>query len=77
MTANNVLSIDGVVFFKINNQKNRFRVENFKLLLHNCTVKEDVCGKVELDTNFFQNREEMGRTLRKSLNKKPRWNYHK
>jgi len=67
MTADNVpCSIDGVVFFKINNpEKAVLEVEEFKFAITQLSqaALRDVCGKVELDT-ILSKREEMGKNIK-------------
>jgi len=67
MTADNVpCSIDGVVFFKINNpEKAVLEVEeyNFAITQLSQAALRDVCGKVELDT-ILSKREEMGKNIK-------------
>ena len=64
MTEDNVpCSIDGVVFFKVNNpEKAVLEVEeyNFAITQLAQAALRDVCGKVELDT-ILSKREEMGK----------------
>lgn len=68
MTEDNVpCSIDGVVFFKINNpEKAVLEVEEYKFAITQLSqaALRDVCGKVELDT-ILSNREEMGKNIKK------------
>src|SRR5680860_1035145 len=63
MTADNVpCSIDGVVFFRINDpEKAVLEVEeyNYAIAQLSQAALRDVCGKVELDT-ILSKREEMG-----------------
>ncbi|MGB5667696.1 MAG: slipin family protein [Maribacter sp.] len=67
MTEDNVpCSIDGVVFFKINNpEKAVLEVEEFKFAITQLSqaALRDVCGKVELDT-ILSKREEMGKNIK-------------
>ena len=67
MTEDNVpCSIDGVVFFKINNpEKAILRVEEYKFAITQLSqaALRDVCGKVELDT-ILSKREEMGKNIK-------------
>ena len=67
MTEDNVpCSIDGVVFFKINNpEKAVLEVEeyNFAITQLSQAALRDVCGKVELDT-ILSKREEMGKNIK-------------
>jgi len=67
MTADNVpCSIDGVVFFKIDDpEKAVLRVEeyNFAIAQLSQAALRDVCGKVELDT-ILSKREEMGKNIK-------------
>ena len=67
MTEDNVpCSIDGVVFFKINNpEKAVLEVEEFKFAITQLAqaALRDVCGKVELDT-ILSKREEMGKNIK-------------
>jgi regulator of protease activity HflC (stomatin/prohibitin superfamily) len=67
MTADNVpCSIDGVVFFKINNpEKAVLEVEQYKFAITQLAqaALRDVCGKVELDT-ILSKREEMGKNIK-------------
>jgi regulator of protease activity HflC (stomatin/prohibitin superfamily) len=67
MTEDNVpCSIDGVVFFKINNpEKAVLEVEdyNFAITQLSQAALRDMCGKVELDT-ILSKREEIGRNIR-------------
>lgn len=68
MTEDNVpCSIDGVVFFKINNpEKAVLEVEqyNFAITQLSQAALRDVCGKVELDT-ILSKREEMGKNIKR------------
>lgn len=67
MTEDNVpCSIDGVVFFRINNpEKAVLEVEEYKFAITQLSqaALRDVCGKVELDT-ILSKREEMGRNIK-------------
>ena len=67
MTADNVpCSIDGVVFFRINDpEKAVLEVEkyNFAIAQLSQAALRDVCGKVELDT-ILSKREEIGRNIK-------------
>jgi regulator of protease activity HflC (stomatin/prohibitin superfamily) len=67
MTEDNVpCSIDGVVFFKINNpEKAVLEVEQYKFAITQLAqaALRDVCGKVELDT-ILSKREEMGKNIK-------------
>ena len=67
MTADNVpCSIDGVVFFKINDpEKAVLEVEQYKFAITQLAqaALRDVCGKVELDT-ILSKREEMGKNIK-------------
>lgn len=67
MTADNVpCSIDGVLFFKINNpEKAVLQVEAYKFAITQLAqaALRDVCGKVELDT-ILSKREEMGKNIK-------------
>lgn len=67
MTEDNVpCSIDGVVFFKIENpEKAVLEVEeyNFAITQLSQAALRDVCGKVELDT-ILSKREEMGKNIK-------------
>lgn len=67
MTSDNVpCSIDGVVFYKVNNpEKAVLEVEEFKFAISQLAqaALRDVCGKVELDT-ILSNREEMGKNIK-------------
>ena len=67
MTEDNVpCSIDGVVFFKINDpEKAVLEVEEFKFAITQLAqaALRDVCGKVELDT-ILSKREEMGKNIK-------------
>lgn len=67
MTEDNVpCSIDGVVFFKINDpEKAVLEVEQYKFAITQLSqaALRDVCGKVELDT-ILSKREEMGKNIK-------------
>ncbi len=67
MTEDNVpCSIDGVVFFKINNpEKAVLEVEEYSFAITQLSqaALRDVCGKVELDT-ILSKREEMGKNIK-------------
>ena len=67
MTADNVpCSIDGVLFFKINNpEKAILEVEEYKFAITQLAqaALRDVCGKVELDI-ILSKREEMGKNIK-------------
>lgn len=67
MTEDNVpCSIDGVVFFKINDPERAvLEVEEYKFAITQLAqaALRDVCGKVELDT-ILSKREEMGRNIK-------------
>lgn len=67
MTEDNVpCSIDGVVFFKINDpEKAVLEVEEYKFAISQLAqaALRDVCGKVELDT-ILSKREEMGKNIK-------------
>ena len=67
MTEDNVpCSIDGVVFFKIQNpEKAVLEVEEFKFAITQLSqaALRDVCGKVDLDT-ILSKREEMGNNIK-------------
>ncbi|MDH3382300.1 MAG: SPFH domain-containing protein, partial [Flavobacteriaceae bacterium] len=67
MTSDNVpCSIDGVVFFKINDpEKAVLEVEayHFAITQLSQAALRDVCGKVELDT-ILSKREEMGQNIK-------------
>jgi len=67
MTEDNVpCSIDGVVFFKINDpEKAVLEVEEYKFAITQLAqaALRDVCGKVELDT-ILSKREEMGKNIK-------------
>ena len=68
MTEDNVpCSIDGVVFFKINDPERAvLEVEQYKFAIMQLAqaALRDVCGKVELDT-ILSKREEMGKNIKK------------
>ena len=72
MTEDNVpCSIDGVVFFKINDpEKAVLEVEEFKFAILQLAqaALRDVCGKVELDT-ILSKREEMGKNIKEIVEK--------
>ncbi|MFO7672827.1 MAG: slipin family protein [Lutibacter sp.] len=72
MTSDNVpCSIDGVVFYKVNNpEKAVLEVEEFKFAISQLAqaALRDVCGKVELDT-ILSNREEMGKNIKTIVEK--------
>ena len=72
MTEDNVpCSIDGVVFFKINNpEKAVLEVEEYKFAIMQLAqaALRDVCGKVELDT-ILSKREEMGNNIKAIVEK--------
>ncbi|MEW7291281.1 slipin family protein [Aquimarina sp. 2304DJ70-9] len=67
MTEDNVpCSIDGVVFFRINNpEKAVLEVEEYKFAISQLSqaALRDVCGKVELDI-ILSKREEMGKNIK-------------
>ena len=67
MTEDNVpCSIDGVVFFKVENpEKAVLEVEKFQFAISQLAqaALRDVCGKVELDT-ILAKREEMGKNIK-------------
>ena len=67
MTEDNVpCSIDGVVFFKINDPERAvLEVEQYKFAITQLAqaALRDVCGKVELDT-ILSKREEMGKNIK-------------
>lgn len=67
MTEDNVpCSIDGVVFFKINDpEKAVLEVEQYSFAITQLSqaALRDVCGKVELDT-ILSKREEMGKNIK-------------
>jgi len=67
MTEDNVpCSIDGVVFFKIDNpEKAVLEVEEYSFAITQLSqaALRDVCGKVELDT-ILSKREEMGKNIK-------------
>jgi len=67
MTQDNVpCSIDGVVFFKIDDpEKAVLEVEEYKFAITQLSqaALRDVCGKVELDT-ILSKREEMGKNIK-------------
>ena len=72
MTEDNVpCSIDGVVFFKINDPvKAVLEVEEYKFAITQLAqaALRDVCGKVELDT-ILSKREEMGKNIKAIVEK--------
>jgi len=72
MTQDNVpCSIDGVVFFKINDpEKAVLEVEEYKFAITQLSqaALRDVCGKVELDT-ILSKREEMGKNIKEIVEK--------
>jgi len=72
MTEDNVpCSIDGVVFFKINDpEKAVLEVEEYKFAITQLSqaALRDVCGKVELDT-ILSKREEMGKNIKNIVEK--------
>ncbi len=72
MTEDNVpCSIDGVVFFRINNpEKAVLEVEEFAFAITQLSqaALRDVCGKVELDT-ILSKREEMGKNIKTIVEK--------
>ncbi len=72
MTEDNVpCSIDGVVFFKIDNpEKAVLEVEEYKFAILQLAqaALRDVCGKVELDT-ILSKREEMGNNIKTIVEK--------
>lgn len=75
MTEDNVpCSIDGVVFFKIDNpEKAVLEVEEYKFAIMQLAqaALRDVCGKVELDT-ILSKREEMGKNIKTIVEKETR-----
>jgi len=75
MTEDNVpCSIDGVVFFKINNpEKAVLEVEEYKFAITQLSqaALRDVCGKVELDT-ILSKREEMGKNIKRIVEQETR-----
>ncbi len=75
MTQDNVpCSIDGVVFFKINNpEKAVLEVEEYKFAITQLAqaALRDVCGKVELDT-ILSKREEMGKNIKSIVEQETR-----
>jgi len=77
MTEDNVpCSIDGVVFFKINDpEKAVLEVEEYKFAIMQLAqaALRDVCGKVELDT-ILSKREEMGKNI-KTIVEKETWEW--
>ncbi len=77
MTQDNVpCSIDGVVFFRINDpEKAVLEVEeyNFAITQLSQAALRDVCGKVELDT-ILSKREEMGQNIKEIVeNETEKW----
>ncbi|MGI9542997.1 MAG: slipin family protein [Cyclobacteriaceae bacterium] len=72
MTEDNVpCSIDGVVFFRIENpEKAVLEVEEYKFAIMQLSqaALRDVCGKVELDT-ILSKREEMGKNIKTIVEK--------
>ncbi|MDQ1771928.1 slipin family protein [Labilibaculum sp. A4] len=72
MTEDNVpCSIDGVVFFQINDpEKAVLEVEEYKFAISQLAqaALRDVCGKVELDT-ILSKREEMGKNIKTIVEK--------
>jgi regulator of protease activity HflC (stomatin/prohibitin superfamily) len=72
MTEDNVpCSIDGVVFFKVNDpEKAILEVEQFNFAITQLAqaALRDVCGKVELDT-ILSKREEMGKNIKAIVEK--------
>lgn len=72
MTEDNVpCSIDGVVFFKIDDpEKAVLEVEEYKFAIMQLAqaALRDVCGKVELDT-ILSKREEMGKNIKTIVEK--------
>nr|WP_320120246.1 slipin family protein [uncultured Marinifilum sp.] len=72
MTEDNVpCSIDGVVFFKIDDpEKAVLEVEEYKFAIMQLAqaALRDVCGKVELDT-ILSKREEMGKNIKSIVEK--------
>jgi regulator of protease activity HflC (stomatin/prohibitin superfamily) len=72
MTEDNVpCSIDGVVFFKVNDpEKAILEVEKFNFAITQLAqaALRDVCGKVELDT-ILSKREEMGKNIKAIVEK--------
>lgn len=75
MTADNVpCSIDGVVFFRINDpEKAVLEVEeyNYAIAQLSQAALRDVCGKVELDT-ILSKREEMGGNIKDNVEEETR-----
>lgn len=75
MTEDNVpCSIDGVVFFKINDpEKAVLEVEEYKFAITQLAqaALRDVCGKVELDT-ILSKREEMGKNIKNIVEQETR-----
>ncbi len=77
MTKDNVpCSIDGVVFFKINDpEKAVLEVEEYRFAITQLSqaALRDVCGKVELDT-ILSKREEMGKNIKRIVEQETqRW----
>jgi regulator of protease activity HflC (stomatin/prohibitin superfamily) len=80
MTEDNVpCSIDGVVFFKINDpEKAVLEVEEYTFAITQLSqaALRDVCGKVELDT-ILSKREEMGKNIKAIVEQETReWGIH-
>jgi regulator of protease activity HflC (stomatin/prohibitin superfamily) len=75
MTEDNVpCSIDGVVFFQINDpEKAVLEVEEYKFAITQLSqaALRDVCGKVELDT-ILSKREEMGKNIKSIVEQETR-----
>lgn len=75
MTKDNVpCSIDGVVFFRINDpEKAVLNVEEYKYAIDQLSqaALRDVCGKVELDT-ILSKREEMGVNIKDNVEEETR-----
>lgn len=75
MTEDNVpCSIDGVVFFKINDpEKAVLEVEEYDFAITQLSqaALRDVCGKVELDT-ILSKREEMGKNIKEIVEQETR-----
>jgi len=75
MTKDNVpCSIDGVVFFRINDpEKAVLNVEEYKYAIEQLSqaALRDVCGKVELDT-ILSKREEMGDNIKDNVEEETR-----
>jgi regulator of protease activity HflC (stomatin/prohibitin superfamily) len=75
MTEDNVpCSIDGVVFFKVNDPEKAIKVEKFNFAITQLAqaALRDVCGKVELDT-ILSKREKWEKTLKPLLRKKQKF----